>query len=67
MVFGVDVSPLDTLTKWEESGAIWRTKSLTKEDAVVDLCACTGEPVDQLRSSDPALLAYLEHRPRSEF
>ena len=34
--------------------------------AVVELCTCHGEPVDELRSNDPALLAYLARRPRSD-
>jgi len=58
--------PLDVLRRWEEAGAVWRTRSLTREEAVVDLCACTGEKVDELRSSDPELLRLLALRPRSD-
>lgn len=59
-------SPIDTLKRWEDHGAIWRARSVTEVEAVVDLCSCTGEPVDQLRSNDPALLRYLSDRPRSD-
>lgn len=59
-------SPLLTLTRWEESGAVWRTRTLTATEAIVDLCSCSGEPVEELRSRDPALLSYLAHRPRSD-
>jgi len=55
-----------TLTHWEDRGAIWRTKSLDGEVAVVELCSCHGEPVEELRSADPALLRYLAERRSSE-
>ncbi|HVY78937.1 MAG TPA: hypothetical protein VG898_10565 [Solirubrobacterales bacterium] len=59
-------SPLHTLERWELNGAIWRTRSLNDEEAVVTLLTCHGEPVDELRSADPALLRYLADRPTSE-
>lgn len=62
----VNESPVAALTRWEEAGAVWRTLSLTGDGAVVALCACTGEQVDELHSDDPALLAYLAARPRSD-
>lgn len=58
-------SPLLTLQRWEDHGAIWRTRSIEDGEAVVDLCACHGELVDQLRSRDPELLGYLAQRPSS--
>jgi hypothetical protein len=59
-------SPITTLQRWEDHGAIWRARSVSETEAVVDLCSCTGEPVDQLRSDDPALLRYLTDRSRSD-
>ena len=59
-------SPLQTLGRWELNGAIWRTKSLGEEEAIVALLTCYGEPVDELRSADPELLRYLADRPSSE-
>lgn len=59
-------SPIATLNRWEDHGAVWRTKSLTESAAVVEMCTCYGEPIDELRSSDPALLRYLARRPRSD-
>jgi hypothetical protein len=59
-------SPLDTLMRWEAHGAVWRAVWITDTEAVVDLCTCTGEPVEQLRSDDPALIRYLTGRPRSD-
>lgn len=58
--------PLLTLRRWEEYGAIWQTRSIADGEAVIDLCACHGELIDQLRSRDPELLAYLAKRPSSD-
>jgi hypothetical protein len=59
-------SPLLTLERWEDSGALWRTRSLGAAEAVVELYTCHGELVDELRSGDPELRRYLEARPSSE-
>ena len=37
---------------------------LTETLAVVELCTCYGTPVDELRSSDPALIRFLSARER---
>lgn len=55
-------SPLVTLNRWEASGAHWRLRRLTADEAEVELLSCMGEPVDRLRSADPELLEYLQHR-----
>jgi hypothetical protein len=56
-------SPVETLERWQDHGAMWRVVSVTETEAVVDLCSCVGEPVEQLRSSDPELLRYLAAAP----
>jgi hypothetical protein len=58
--------PVEILQRWEDAGAVWRVESLTDERAVVMLCACTGEPVDRLESSDHGLLQFLRDRPAAE-
>jgi (2Fe-2S) ferredoxin len=58
-------SPVVTLERWEDGGAAWRAVSVTDTEAVVQLCTCVGEPVEELRSSDPELLRYLASRPQS--
>lgn len=58
--------PLEQLSQWEDAGAGWRVVALGAGGAVVELLACTGEPVDVLRSDDEELLAYLADRPSSE-
>ena len=50
---------LDTIRNWERSGGTLRVVHLSDIDALVDLCACTGERIDSLKSSDRELLAYL--------
>lgn len=58
--------PLTTLARWEDSGALWRTRSLGPGEAEVELCTCYGELVEMLRSDDPELRRYLVARPSSE-
>jgi hypothetical protein len=50
---------IDDLERWVLFGARWRVVELSDEQAVVDLCACTGEPVERRRSDDPTLIRYL--------
>jgi hypothetical protein len=56
-------TPIELLERWEDHGAVWRAVHVSDERAIVDLCACTGEPVDRLESSDPELISYLRQRP----
>ena len=57
-----DADPVAILTRWEQHGATWRVRSLSPTEAVVELCTCYGDPVDELRSGDPALLAFVAAR-----
>ena len=54
---------VDALERWVLFGAQWRIVDLSGERAVVDLCTCTGEPVERLESDDPALIGYLRSAP----
>ena len=54
--------PVDVLRRWEDSGAHWRVESLGEDRAIVTLCACTGEPVDRIESTDTQLLRFLSDR-----
>jgi hypothetical protein len=49
----------DTLENWTFTGGRWRIVSLSDARAVVDLCTCTGEPLQRLESDDPAVIAFL--------
>jgi hypothetical protein len=57
---------IDRLERRVQFGAQWRIAQLTDQQTVVDLCACTGELVERVQSNDPALLAYLRVRRRTE-
>ncbi len=48
------------LERWVLSGAHWWVVALSADHAVVQLCACTGEPVERLESDDRDLIAYLQ-------
>lgn len=51
------------LERWVLSGAHWRLVDISAERAVVDLCACTGEPMQRLSTADPAVIGYLRTAP----
>src|SRR3954447_14294919 len=42
------LTPVEILERGEDHGAIWRVMALGPEHVSIDLCACTGEPVDRL-------------------
>jgi hypothetical protein len=52
-------SSVDALERWALFGAEWRVVSLSDERVAVELCTCTGEPVERWESGDPALISYL--------
>src|SRR3954463_3633059 len=56
----------EALQRWEDSGAVWRAVHVSDAKAIVDLCTCTGEPVDRIESSDPDLIRLLRRRPSGE-
>jgi hypothetical protein len=55
-------SLIETLTRWEDAGAVWRAVHVSDARAVVDLCTCTGEPVERLESDDPELIRFIRAR-----
>jgi hypothetical protein len=43
---------------------VWQPVEITAKHAVVDLCSCSGEPMDRVQSSDPEFIAFVKtHRP----
>jgi hypothetical protein len=54
---------VEELERWVQSGAQWRVVELSGDRAVVELRACTGEPVERRASTDPALIAYVRSAP----
>jgi hypothetical protein len=59
-------SPVDKLQRWELSGATWRVLRRSEDSAEVELCTCTGEPMERLTSGDPGLLDFLDARAAAE-
>jgi hypothetical protein len=55
------VAPLTVgdLERWEVFGAQWRVVHLSDRRAILDLCTCTGEPVERRESDDPALIEWV--------
>lgn len=50
---------IEDLERWVLSGAQWRVVDISSEHAVVDMCSCTGEPMERVESDDPAVIGYL--------
>lgn len=58
---------VETLRRWEESGAIWRVVASTTSCLTISLLTCDGgEEVDRLVSGDPELAAYVGNRSGSD-
>lgn len=58
----VEETDVDVLRRWEDHGATWSVVHVSDEHALIDLCACTGEPVDRLESRDPELIRFVRER-----
>lgn len=59
--------PVETLRRWEDTGAVWRVLARDDEHATVGLFTCTGgEEVSRVTSSNPALRDFLGDRASSE-
>jgi hypothetical protein len=57
---------VDYLKDWELHGATWRAIEVTDEHAVIELCSCSGEPMDLVEGDDARLIDYVRgHRGRS--
>ena len=54
--------PLAELEDWQLHGAIWRPLELSDERAVVELCSCSGEPMDVVEGDSPELIEFVRAR-----
>jgi hypothetical protein len=52
---------LSELEDWELHGATWRTLELSEHRVVLELCSCSGEPMDRVASNDPNLIEYVRN------
>ena len=59
---GLTVSELED---WELHGAIWRALEITDGRAVVELCSCSGEPMDVVEGDAPELIEFVRAGPRA--
>ncbi len=50
------------LEDWERDGAVWRPVEVTVDQAVVDLCSCSGEPMDRVQSAAPEFIEFVKSR-----
>jgi hypothetical protein len=51
------------LENWEQHGAVWRAVEVSERRAVVDLCSCSGEPMDRVDSDEPEFIEFVRaHR-----
>ena len=58
---------IETLRRWESSGAVWQVVGRTTGSVTVALLTCDGgEEVQRISSADPALLAYVADRETSD-
>ena len=58
---------IEELRRWEDSGAHWQVVSRTAGTLTVALLRCDGgEEVERFTSADPALLAFIGARERSD-
>jgi hypothetical protein len=54
------------LERWALFGATWAVIEISPEHAIVQLCTCTGEPVERHETQDPTLIAYLRRAPHGD-
>jgi hypothetical protein len=53
---------VDELERWLLFGAQWRLAGRSDDGILVDLCQCTGEPVERRESRDPEVIDYVLKR-----
>ena len=53
---------LSELEDWELHGATWRALELGKQRVVLELCSCSGEPMDRVESEERKLIEYVRAR-----
>jgi len=61
MLMSDEALTVERLEQWTRSGAHWWVVALADNRAVVQLCACTGEPVERLESDNRELNEYLQN------
>jgi hypothetical protein len=57
---------IEQLESWRNSGATWRVLETTDRRVSLELCTCSGEPMDLVETDDPEVMAYLRRQPRDD-
>ena len=58
---------VEELRRWEDAGAHWQVIARTANQLTIALLRCDGgEEVERLVSTDPAVLAFVGSRDRSD-
>ncbi len=58
---------LARLRRWEDAGGTWQVLARRPDGVIVSLCRCDGgEEADRFTTADPAVLAHLGDRDRSD-
>ena len=57
---------IDALTTWTDAGGTWRVVDISPDQVLVDLCACTGEPMQRTCSADPEVIAWIRTAPNPD-
>ncbi len=59
--------PLETLRRWEETGAVWRVQSVRGDEVTIGLFTCDGaEEMSRFSTRDTGVLAYVAGRTAPE-
>lgn len=53
---------IEDLERWEDNGAMWRAFAVSDARAVIDLCSCTGEPMERVQSEAPEVIEFVRAR-----
>jgi hypothetical protein len=53
---------VEDLERWEEHGAVWRPFTVTEDHALIDLCSCSGEPMERVQSEAPEVIEFVRAR-----
>jgi hypothetical protein len=62
---GTPAATVEYLKDWELHGAMWRAVEVSDERAVIELCSCSGEPMDLVEGDDAQLIEYVRAHRRS--
>ena len=57
---------IEALERWALFGAHWRVLEAAADTVLVELCQCTGEPVERHRVDDAEVIEYLQAHPRDD-